>query len=161
MTIEPGIKTIAEMKLVGVRLTMSLEKNRTGELWQSFMPRRKEVRDVIGANLYSMQVYDPLYFEAFNPRKEFQKWAAVEVKDFSTVPRGMETYTLQEGRYAIFHYKGPSTDPAIFQYIFASWLPNSAYCLDNRPHFEILGEKYKNADPESEEQICIPVKQKR
>jgi hypothetical protein len=31
--------------------------------------------------------------------------------------------------------------------------------LDNRPHFEILGEKYKNADPDSEEDVYIPVKQ--
>ena len=161
MTIEPVIKTIAEKKLVGVRLTMSLEKNRTRELWQSFMPRRKEVRNMVGTDLYSMQVYDPLYFEAFDPRKEFEKWAAVEVKDFSTVPDGMESYTLQEGRYAIFHYKGAGTDPTIFRYIFGSWLPDSAYTLDNRPHFEILGDKYKNTDPDSEEQICIPVKQKR
>jgi AraC family transcriptional regulator len=160
MTIQPVIKTIAERKLVGVRLTMSLEKNRTRELWQSFMPRRKELQNLVGTDMYSMQVYDPLYFEAFNPRKAFEKWAAVEVKDFSKVPGGMETCTLQEGRYAIFHYKGASTDPAIYQYIFGAWLPNSTYCLDNRPHFEILGDKYKNADPDSEEQIYIPVKQK-
>jgi len=32
--------------------------------------------------------------------------------------------------------------------------------LDNRPHFEVLGEKYKNGDPESEEEIWIPVKEK-
>jgi AraC family transcriptional regulator len=160
MTIQPVIKTIAERKLVGVRLTMSLEKNRTRELWQSFMPRRKELQNLVGTDMYSMQVYDPLYFEAFNPRKAFEKWAAVEVKDFSKVPGGMETCTLQEGSYAIFHYKGASTDPAIYQYIFGAWLPNSTYCLDNRPHFEILGDKYKNADPDSEEQIYIPVKQK-
>ena len=161
MTIEPVIKSIAEKKLVGIRLIMSLEKNRTRELWQSFMSRRKELQNVVGTDLYAMQLYDPRYFEAFNPRKEFEKWAAVEVKDFSIVPNGMETYTLKEGRYAIFHYKGASTDPTIFQYIFGSWLPNSAYCLDDRPHFEILGDKYKNADPESEEQIYIPVKPKR
>jgi AraC family transcriptional regulator len=34
------------------------------------------------------------------------------------------------------------------------------YFLDDRPHFEILGDKYKNGDPDSEEEIWIPIKQK-
>jgi AraC family transcriptional regulator len=39
---EPGIETLAEKKLVGRRMTMSLSNNKTGELWQSFMPERKK-----------------------------------------------------------------------------------------------------------------------
>jgi len=39
-------------------------------------------------------------------------------------------------------------------------LPNSDYELDNRPHFEILGKKYKNNSADSEEEIWIPVKLK-
>jgi AraC family transcriptional regulator len=35
---------------------------------------------------------------------------------------------------------------------------NSKYLLDNRPHFETLGEKYKNEDPSSEEEVWIPIK---
>jgi AraC family transcriptional regulator len=42
-----------------------------------------------------------------------------------------------------------------------TWLPSSDYVLDNRPHFEILGEKYKINDPESEEKIWIPVRKKQ
>ena len=62
------------------------------------------------------------------------------------------------GLYAVFFYKGSSSDTKIFQYIFTNWLPDSGYTLDNRPHFEILGENYKNGDPGSEEEIWIPVK---
>jgi AraC family transcriptional regulator len=72
----------------------------------------------------------------------------------------METYTLPGGLYAVFFYKGLNTDTSIFEYIHRTWLPNSNYLLDNRPHFEILGEKYKNADPNSEEEIWIPIKLK-
>jgi AraC family transcriptional regulator len=39
-------------------------------------------------------------------------------------------------------------------------LPNSAYELDDREHFELLGEKYKNNDPNSEEEIWIPIRPK-
>ena len=39
-------------------------------------------------------------------------------------------------------------------------MPASEYILDKRPHFEILGEKYKNDDPASEEEVWIPVRLK-
>jgi predicted transcriptional regulator YdeE len=32
--------------------------------------------------------------------------------------------------------------------------------IDNRPHFEVLGDKYKNNDPSSEEEIWIPIRKK-
>jgi AraC family transcriptional regulator len=154
---EPRIEEVAEKKLVGKRLIMSLAKDRTGELWSSFMPKRREVQNVVGPALYSMQVYEASYFQNFSPGKEFEKWAAIEVASFDAIPNGMETYMVPGGLYAIFHYKGLNTDSTIFQYIFSSWLPNSGYILDNRPHFELLGEKYKNGDPASEEDIYIPV----
>ena len=140
-----------------MKLTMSLTEDRTAELWQSFMPRRIEIQNNVGSDFYSMQVYDNSYFQDFDPVKSFEKWAAIEVNGFDNIPNRMETYTLPKGLYAVFDYKGSSTDPAIFQYIFTTWLPGSAYRLDSRPHFEILGENYKNGDPYSEEEICIPV----
>ena len=73
----------------------------------------------------------------------------------------METYILPGGLYAVFLHKGAATTgPKTFQYIFGTWLPESDYSLDIRPHFEILGEKYKNDDPDSEEEIWIPIKPK-
>ncbi|KAA3438839.1 GyrI-like domain-containing protein [Rufibacter hautae] len=157
---EPVITLLPEKKLMGRKLTMSLASDKTGELWRSFLLRRREIRNNIGAELYSMQVYGSMYFENFSLLNEFEKWATVEVSDFNTVPSGMQTYTLLKGLYAVFHYKGLSTDTSIFQYIFTSWLPTSGYSLDNRPHFEILGEKYRNNHPDSEEEIWIPVKPK-
>ncbi len=139
---------------------MSLTDNRTGELWKGFMPRRKEIQNSMGPELYSMNVYGPLYFESFSPSNPFEKWAELEVTNFNTVPDEMETYTLPAGLYAVFHYKGSGTDTGIFDYIYSSWLPNSDYLLDNRPHFEVLGEKYKNGSPDSEEEIWIPIRLK-
>ena len=156
---QPRMETLIEKKLIGKRMTMSLSNNKTGELWRSFMPRRREIGNKLNSEMFSMQVYDrPVDFG--NLDQEFEKWAAVEVSDFDAIPDGMETFTLKGGLYAVFQYKGSSTDNTIFQFIFGTWLPNSDYLLDNRPHFEILGEKYKNADPNSEEDIWIPIKPK-
>ncbi len=142
-------------------MIMSLSVNKTGELWKSFMPERKEIQNNIGTELYSLQVYDRNYFNPFSPDKKFEKWAAIEVTYFNNVPDGMETSQLNGGLYAVFiHHGAASTGPKTFSYIFGTWLPNSEYTLDNRPHFEILGDKYKNDDPDSEEEIWIPIKKK-
>ena len=159
--LEPRIEKREETKLIGKRMLMSFSNNRTFELWQSFMPRRKEILNNIGSELYSMQIYEPLFFTNFNPNTELEKWATVAVTDFETIPDGMEAFTLPGGLYAVFLYKGAASAAAeTFQYILVSWLTNSVYELDNRPHFEILGEKYKNEDPNSEEEIWIPIKRK-
>jgi AraC family transcriptional regulator len=157
----PRIETIPRKKLIGKSMTMSFSNNKTAELWKSFMPRRKEIQNNIGTELYSMQLYAPMFFNIFNPNIEFEKWAAIEVTDFDTIPADMETFTLPGGLYAVFLYKGAAgTAVDTFQYILGTWLPNSEYSLDNRAHFEILGEKYKKDDPDSEEEIWIPIKLK-
>lgn len=156
---QPRIEILNEKKLIGKRLVMSMAANKTAELWRSFMPRRKEVLHTVSSDLISMQIYPTSFdFSQYDIRAEFTKWAAVEVTDFTIVPEDMEEFILQGGMYAVFDYKGSSTDPAIFEYIYRTWLANSAYELDNRPHFEILGDNYKNMDPDSEEEIWIPVK---
>jgi AraC family transcriptional regulator len=156
--LQPRIVNLEEKKLIGKRLRMSLANNKTFDLWRSFMPQRGSVQNKTSGELISMRVYDePLKME---PHEEFDKWAAIEVSDFSHLPDGMESFILNGGLYAVFNYKGLNTDNRIFIHIFTEWLPSSGYVLDERPHFEILGEKYKNNDPESEEEIWIPVKPK-
>lgn len=156
--LQPEIITQPEKKLIGKRLIMSFADFKIAELWKSFLPHRKEITNNLGNELISMVVYKPGHFTNFNPTSEFEKWATVEVSDFNNVPEAMETFTLPAGLYAVFHYKGLNTDNSIFQYIFGTWLPASGYELDNRPHFEVLGEKYKNNDPDSEEDIWIPIR---
>ena len=157
---EPRIEILTEKSLVGISLTMSLVDNKTGELWRNFMSRRKEITNNRTNDLISMQLYKPTHFSNFNPTDEFEKWATVEVADFDRVPNDMITFILTAGLYAVFDYKGSSMDNSIFQYIFGTWIPNSNYLLDDRPHFEVLGEKYKNADPHSEEELWIPIRPK-
>jgi AraC family transcriptional regulator len=157
---EPRIETLKEKKLIGKHLTMSFGDNKTGELWRSFMPCREDILNAISSDLHSIQLYPADFFDDFNPYTTFEKWAAVEVSDFAHIPDEMEAFTLMGGLYAVFLHKGSSTDPSTFEYIFSTWLPNSEYILDNRPHFEILGAKYKNASADSEEEIWIPVRKK-
>jgi len=157
----PEIKILPEKKLIGKRMIICFANNKTFELWRNFMPRYREIKNPVGKVLYSIQIYESSFFNNFDPNREFEKWAAIEVTDFDKVPDDMESFTLTGGLYAVFLYKGAASAAAgTFQYILGSWLPESEYKLDNRPHFEILGEKYKNEDPASEEEIWIPIKPK-
>lgn len=153
------IEIFPEKKLIGMNLKMSLVDNKTFLLWSSFMKRKVAIENAIGSDMYSMQVYDKGYYENFNPGNEFVKWAGVEVSGFENIPDGMESYVLKGGKYVVFDYKGnPKNGGEAFKYIFQEWFPLSEYVLDDREHFEVLGEKYKNDSDESEEEIWIPIK---
>lgn len=155
------IKSIDAKKVVGNRLRMSHVVNRTGDLWRTFMPLKPQIRNVVSADLLSITRYDQVPdFQKFDPANEFEKWAAVEVSEFDEVSEPMASHTIRGGLYAVFFYKGLSTDPTPFRYIFGVWLPASEYVLDDREHFEVLGNRYKNNDPESQEEIWIPIRSK-
>lgn len=153
------IEVLIEKKLIGKSRTMNFLANTTEVLWREFMPRREEIHNRIGTAFYSVQRYGVDFFTHFNPAAEFTKWAAVEVSAYNTVPAEMECLTIGGGLYAVFEYKGDARNAAeIYQYIFNNWLPQSGYVLDTRLHFEVLGDKYKKNDPDSEEEIWIPIR---
>ena len=152
-------ETPAEKKLVGKRLRMSFAADKTFELWRALMPRRREIDSAIGAELYSVEIYEPGFHERFDPQREFEKWAAVEVADFGSVPEGVERLTIPAGLYAVFLHRGPAREgEKTYRYIFENWLPASGLALDDRPHMAVMGEKYKGEEADSEEEIWIPVK---
>jgi len=156
---QPIIKFLVEKKLIGHFIEMSFTENKTFQLWNGFMPKRKEIENVLNANLYSLEVYTENYFDDFDANDIFQKWAAVEVSDYENVPYEMQTLLIPSGLYAVFLHLGPATEGhKTYNYIFAEWLPNSEYLVDERPHFAVMNEKYKKDDPTSEEEIWIPIK---
>lgn len=159
---QPEIITIKERKLVGLKIRTSLSEERTFELWSSFKPRVHEISHRKNNEFYSVQIFDEnLQFEQFTPQTYFEKWAAVEVESTEEYPADFEEYTLTPGKYARFIHQGmPETFSETSKYIFGHWLPNSAYQLDNRPHFEIMDETYRIDSPDSTEEVYIPIQLK-
>ena len=159
---QPRIEILLEKKLIGKSLKMSLANNKTAELWSSFMLGRKRIKNTLGSEFFSMQIYDKsLDFKNFNPQTEFTKCAMIETSKFEDIPEDMETRILGGGLYAVFIHKGMAKNfPKTAQYIFSQWLPNSDYELDQREHFELLGVKYKPTDEKSEEEVWIPIKKR-
>lgn len=157
---KPRIVTIQEKKLVGKSLAMSLIDNKTFELFSSFMPNKKQIKNSIGNDIYEITEYNIAHFKSFNPNNTFKKWATLEVEDLENVPQEMNSISIESGLYAVFTYKGLAKDFSnLMQYIFTEWLPKSEYTLDNRAHFNLLGNKYIKDSPESQEDVYIPIKE--
>ena len=158
----PRIENISGINLVGKRMKMSFSNIQTSSLWKSFMPRKKEISTILNKNLYSVEIYKDIhFFEDFDATQEFEKWAAVEVSNFKNLPSEMETLIIPAGKYAVFNFKGKDSEASeAYRNILQDWFPNSEYMLDNRPHFAVMGEKYKKEDPASEEELWFPIKGK-
>lgn len=156
------IEVLPKKNLLGKSVKMSLAANKTGEVWRDFQTNKSAITNAIGTDLYSIQAYENSgYFENFSPQTEFTKWAAIEVSDALNIPNGFASFVIPEGLYAVFLHKGSANEfQKTFQFIFTQWLPKSKYNLDERPHFELLGKKYKNNDPNSEEEVWIPIREK-
>jgi len=151
-------ETLTSKTLIGQQQTMSLIKDTTGELFRSFMPRRKEIKQTKDQWVYDLRIYPANYFSPFSPATSFIKWALVEVEKEEQLPIGMETFLLNGGKYAVFTPESRINNPNIFQYIFGEWLPNSNFVLDDRPHFERLNPKGKRNNPDADEEFWIPIK---
>lgn len=152
------IETIASKTLYGISMEMSFAENKTAILWRSFMQMREEFQEPINLDLVSLQVYPEHFFKEFNPQKTFRKYALVELEEVQHLPENAEKFELSAGRYLVIDFKGDGARfQEMFLYVLNTLLPTLGYKMDNRPHFEILGEKYKNMDPQSEEEVWIPI----
>ena len=155
----PKIVEFKEKIVVGNSLDMSLANNKTRELWQSFMPNKRHIKNTIGTDLYSIQVYDEnLDFRNFTPQTIFKKHAKIEVSKVEDLPDHMNVLVIPSGLYAVFTHVGTVAEFAnTFRYIMSDWLPKSDYKLDIRPHFEVLGSKYIANSDTSEEEVYVPI----
>lgn len=158
--IDPEIRQASEIKLIGISKQVRINDPATVEIWKSFVPRRDEVKNRVDQNLYSVHIYDHDFKpENVTPQTIVTRYASVQVDSFSNIPDGMETLTIPAGVWAVFTFKGtPQQFPETWMQFMFEWLPSSSYQLDSRPHFEMLGNKYKHNDPESEEEVWIPVR---
>lgn len=155
----PTLATAPPRRLIGIRIQTTLAENRAADLWRAFRPRVAEIPHRLGADFFDVKRYGPeLAAGQFTPATGFEKWAAVEVADFSNIPEGMQPLDLPGGLYAVFIHRGPASAFArTYQYIFGVWFPASGYRLDDRPHFDVMGPGYRPDDPEATEEIWIPV----
>lgn len=159
--INPEIISGKERKLVGVNITTTFSENKTKDMWQRFRPQAKDIAHRLGTHFVSVQEYK----KGFDPRNmtpatKFKRWAAIEVDAIENIPNSMEFLIISAGKYAVFTYQGTIREfHKTARYFYEKWLPDSVFELDQRPHFEVLGEEYLGPmNPDSKEKIWVPIK---
>lgn len=155
---EPKIIDQKKQIMQGKSASMSLAKDGTLALWQSFGPHVKEIIHKASKLLYSINVYPKSFVDGdHHLETEFVKWAAVEVNKIEPI-EGLQEFLIPAGKYAVFIHKGTALEfPKTLSYIYNEWLPKSKFALDNRPHYEVLKPGYQPNDPMHEEEIWIPL----
>jgi AraC family transcriptional regulator len=156
----PRIEKSKERLLLGFRTRMNINQDTTRELWGRFVKASQAIVGKSGPEWYSVEIYPDSYFDGYDPDRTFEKWAAVAVeKSALPQPSGMEELHILEGLYAVFRYEGPASQVhQLYRYIFADWIPGSGFALDPRPHFALMGAGYKGEDPNSREELWIPIR---
>jgi len=156
----PVVKQMSDKLIVGRKIATSSAQYIPFELWSKFMPKRKEILHTVSAALYSVQVFQENTFlsSTFNENTLFDMWAAVEVSKFEHIPTDMESTILVGGAFVTFILKGEKpTLTDHYNYLINDWLPKEGYRIDNRAHFQVMGDTFKRNDPNSEEEVRIPI----
>lgn len=150
----PKLIKLSEKTVIGMKSQMLQHQyGNIISLWKQFMPRKNEISNLSNNELIALQDYS----DFGNFEKPFDIWACAEVSDFNTIPEGMLSKIILEGLYAVFPNKGMNAG-ATYQRIMSEWLPTSGYVIDDKPHFQVMGEKYKNGSEDSEEDFYVPVR---
>ena len=153
---KPTLLKLKQKKLIGMKSTTHHnDYAKIIALWKRFMPRRRDINNAVTNEFIAVQKYHNFN----NLDVAFDIYACVEVSELSRIPKEMEGFAISEGDYAVFVQKGMDAS-ATYQRILTDWLPSSGYEIDNRPHFQVMGEKYKNGSPDSEEDFYVPIKLK-
>lgn len=153
-------------------MEMSLAEDKTQALWQSFGPFVKNIKNRKDSNFISLQKFNSIFDpKNFDPNTLFTKWAGVAVQNNletgkakgshpAQIP-GLSLYEIQGGLYAVFKHVGPASEfMRSMGFIYGEWFPKSPYQVDDREHFEVLPEGYRPDDPNAEEEIWIPIREK-
>ena len=67
------------------------------------MRDRKEIKNSIDSNLYSLEVYPVGYFNHFDAKNIFLIYFAMEVSDLNEIPSAMEALIITKGITCCFY----------------------------------------------------------
>jgi len=157
--IQPQVKMIEPRRLIGMQREMTFADDHTGPLFAAFMPNKKIITGTLDNDVYCVKIFACDPYTVMTKNLTYTKWAAQRVEENTIAPPAMASLDIPAGLYAVFKYQGlPSGFGEVAQFFYQQWLPASGYCLDARPHFDLLPPGYSANDPNAQEWIHIPVK---
>ncbi|UCG90996.1 MAG: AraC family transcriptional regulator [candidate division WOR-3 bacterium] len=157
--LEPEIVELGDMTVVGLQILYSSKCNLIPQLWERFMPRIHEIKDVARKDVGLEVSYDMQDSEG---KETFFVIAGLIVNSTTHIPEGMTYKHISAHEYAKFTHQGPISEiSSTYNFIYKEWLPASAYEHDDEGcEVEWYDERFKMEDEDSEFDIYVPIKQK-
>lgn len=147
----PKIVKKESFTVVGMKYHGQALKNEIPQLWQTFMGRMGEVKNIVGCgNSFGVS----LNFD--EQSKEFDYIAAYEVSPAEDVPADLVTLEIPSAEYAVFICTLP-TIKQVYEHIYGVWMPQSGHQRAAGPEFEFYDEKFDPSNPASEMSVYIPI----
>ena len=163
MTMEWKIVKKEAVKLVGMMYYGDNKNWEIPKIWEEFLPLMKKVPNSLGVQeAYGLCFYT----ESFSKTGLFYYMAGLPVSSLDVIPMELVGKTLPPAEYAVFTHRGSIVGQAntvreTYAYAYGTWLPKSAFVNPYICDFEFYDERFKgNANPESEIDICIPVRKR-
>jgi AraC family transcriptional regulator len=155
----PELSTRPAMLLVGLHTRFygsDSDKNNLGAqlppLWDSFIGRLAEVEHAVRTCCYGVVL------PVAGDTDELEYYAAIEVRQADSIPAGMHRIDIPAAQYATFlhHGLGKLVDRTV-DFIYSSWLCQSAYRHDGGPDLEIYDASFDPLSEGSQMRYAIPV----
>jgi len=152
ISMEPVIKEIGELKLVGMK-HFGTDKEIPG-IWMKFMPLCGKIQNLtkpeVGIEYSWGEPVDGKYWMMMS----------MLVDDATAIPDGLESETIKAQKYAVFTHKGKiDFIGQTFVKIYKEWLPNSDFELSGDYNIQWYDERFKEGQSDdSEVDILIPIK---
>ncbi len=163
--LEPKIVELDEMTVVGLSSLINMKCNLIHQLWERFMPRENEVKDVAIPGVALEVSFDTKKVESESEQSTYEFFVIVglPVKSTENVPEGMVFKHIPAHQYAKFVHRGPiSTIMETYNYIYNEWFPKSGYEGDWQAcELEWYDERFKIEGEDSEFDIYVPIKKKK
>lgn len=127
-----------KIKLVGYRKSTRFGFFVIGQCWRKLhakknkIPFRKNTDFLIGLNDYTKWNLES------DVQPAFDYYAASEVEQIETVPKGMETMVLPATKYIVFSFRAKNEDSLqpVADYIYKEWFPQSTCRLNENARYD-------------------------
>ncbi|MFQ5813600.1 MAG: GyrI-like domain-containing protein [Anaerolineae bacterium] len=150
---EPKIVERSAFTVVGMHYYGQNENNEIPQMWQEFGPRIQEIEHVVNPHV-AYGISDNMDEET----GEFDYVAGFEVSNAADIPEGMVSWEVPAGTYAVFTTTLPRIGET-FQHAYRTWMPEAGRQPTSGPDFELYDENFDPQDPNSEFEVCVPIKE--
>ncbi|MCY6960097.1 AraC family transcriptional regulator [Clostridium brassicae] len=160
ITIQPVIKVIPEVKVIGIKGRTSLKNNLLPDLWNAFNKNSSKIINKAEPLKYYGICENDRSNNQFGKNVAYSEIVGVEVTSFEYIPDEMISKVIPKGKYVVFTHKGSVEKlQETYEYIWGTWIPFSKIELNMRDDFELYDERFKGANNHlSEIDIYIPIK---